>query len=428
MRIRLGLSCAALLSMSMAFTACGGDDDASIGDGDGDGVGGEKSIDTQVDDLRDEIKRLEALIKDGDGNQADLEKELEEAKERLKELETCNSGGSCEGLNDTKETLSALSDAYCEWLYGCCEDEEVRASAAPHFSDVDDCKDTYGDMIARGNAGFEFYLEGSAYGFGSEIANMLETASMRADALQKGRIKVDKDNLAACVDYINAQQCGSDKAEVAPACSPGMPTACEDIYIGLQMEGEACDNYYYGGECEEGLICGYGAGYAEGICIPEAEEEDRCIEDSQCYRQDQSLYCDAGSGECKERPGKGEKCEFLDSQFQSSGYNLIVPCQSGLECSPSTSTCVEPCAEDSYCYVNGNDCDEGLKCQVTPYDGALGSYGHCGSPGEKGEERNYAAECESGSIYYDANLGENACTGIGGEACDLASECASGIL
>lgn len=421
MRFKLGLSCAALLSASLALSACGSNDDAPA-DG-GNGAGGERSIDSQTDELEKLIAELQDQIESGEGNQEDLKKKLEDAEKRLEDLETCNNGGSCESLGETTATLTSLADAYCEWLFSCCDANEVRASVAPHMATVEDCQETYGGMITRGNAQFEFYHEGAAYGLGYDLSNLLEQASMLADGVERGRLSVNEDKLAACVDFITSQQCADDDVEAA-TCGSSIPRACEEIYVGNQKSGEECDYYY--DECEEGYVCGYGAGYSQGICVPEAQEDDTCVEDSHCNNGDQTLYCDEASGHCLARPGVGESCAFLDPNFEFSGYSLTVPCQLGLECSPETSKCVEPCAEESYCHVNGNDCDEGLKCQVTPYAETElpTNYGHCGEPGTKGQPRNNERECESGIRYYDAP--DYLCAGIGGESCSLDIECASG--
>lgn len=431
MKIKTYSASAVIALAVLSVAACGGGDDDTTTDGAGGAVGNE-GLSSEIDELKAQIAALEELLESGDGDAEALQAALEEAQERLAELETCENGGDCQTRGEAIEELGVLTDAYCEWVFGCCTSDELAAGVSPAIRDAESCQDVYRSFLDSG-ASVSLDFEGSPFQSRLQylIQDVLDMASTLGDRIQRGRIALSEEGLQQCVALIEAQSCG-DEAE---SCvdDAELSQACEGYVQGLQQEGEACAG---SGECADGLICdsdiygsnisAYGVALSDiadqGTCLLEAEVDDPCLTNGQCATRDGLLYCDQEAGICKERPGAGEACEFVSPFFE--GFSESVPCQSGLSCGLSTNTCVTECEADSRCNINNEfDCGEGLVCNITDNrasTGLSGNQGYCDEPFPKGKTATDPRECESGSIQMGA------CEGVGGDDCTSDDECRSG--
>lgn len=452
MKLRNWITLGLVVSASTLTFACGGKDKGGDGDGDnnggssgdGDDVNGDGKVDlsdvqAEIDELQKQIKDLEKRLADAAGQEIpDLQDELDKALARLDELENCANGGSCDGVKKALE-LSAFTNSYCEWVFGCCSGDEAKATLGNAATDEDSCKTMFKQLLVRG--GSSLYAPGMTInGVGSDSYSIGQLAAR----LQTGRIELDVKAAKACAEEQAERPC-NDADPVAPLeCGEGVASACTDIFKGLQTEGEPCS---YGDECADGLYCSGGyAGYKDGVCLVEAKLNDLCQEEADCYSSDGELYCDESKGSCQQRAAEGDDCEFADPTFDKlPPSDLTLPCMPGYWCSLETSTCVAACDkldEDEAC-SSTEQCGEDLYCDLSGADDQAYA-GVCTDKLAAHASSSLPATCKSGAVYsdttdasYDAYYcsyyGTNCayrCTGEGGEDCSYddfgGSDCNSG--
>jgi hypothetical protein len=157
MKIRNWISLGLVVSTVSLVLACGGKNkDNGDGDGDtGNGNGGEGNgssneyLQDEIDALKEQIKDLEEQLKNASQEEIpDLQDELDAANDRLDDLETCANGGQCDGV-ETGLALTAYSDAYCEWVFGCCSEDEARATLGQGAKDEAGCKSMFAQLLVR---------------------------------------------------------------------------------------------------------------------------------------------------------------------------------------------------------------------------------------------------------------------------------------
>lgn len=443
MKIRNWISLGLVVSTATFAIACGGKnkdngDGDSGGDTEGDGGEGNYSTDylqKEIEKLKKQIADLEEQIANASQEEIpDLQDDLDAAKDRLDALETCANGGECNGIEDGL-ALTAYSDAYCEWVFGCCSEDEARATLGQGAKDEDGCKNMFAQLILRANS---VPTAPSMASFNSYTFGQL------AARLQTGRIELNREALEECAEAQSKASC-NDAEPVAPAeCLEGdISSPCEEVIIGLQQEGESCASP---DECEDGLFCSGGAGTVDGVCVVEAKLNDACQVEVDCTTTDGHLYCDESTGSCRERASEGEDCEFADPTFNAlAPSNLILPCLPGFWCSAETSTCLATCdrlAEGDVC-TDSDQCGDDMFCDFTELTDQ-GFAGLCAEQLNPGAASDVAEACKSGDIFadvtdsnYDAYYCQyygtncvNTCAGQGGDDCSFddfaGADCNSG--
>lgn len=443
MKIRNWISLGLVVSTATLAVACGGKDNNGDGDGDsggeteGDGGEGNYSNDylaEEIADLKKQIADLEDQLENAQQEEIpDLQDELDAANDRLDDLETCANGGECTGVTDGLE-LTKYSDAYCEWVFGCCSEDEARATLGQGAKDEDSCKSMFAQLLIRANS--------VPTAPGMATFNSV-TFGQLAARLQAGRIKLDADALEACIELEN-RVC-NDAEPVAPGeCVEGEGSSpCDEVMIGLQKEGESCASQ---DECEHGLFCSGGTGAVDGVCVVEAKLNDACQIETDCTTNEGHLYCDESTGTCQERAGEGDDCEFADPTFNAlDPSNLTVPCLPGYWCSAETSTCLAACdrlAEGDVC-TNSEQCGDDMFCDMAELPDQ-GYAGLCAEQLNPGAASDVAEACKSGAIFADTTDSNynayncyyygtdcvNTCDGRGGDDCSFddfaGADCNSG--
>lgn len=434
MKIRNWISLGLLVSTATLAIACGGKDkDKDKGDGDGDsgeteGNGGQGNYSNdylakEIEDLKKQIADLEEQIENAQQQEIpDLQDDLDAANDRLDDLETCANGGACTGIEDGL-ALTQYSDAYCEWVFGCCSDDEARATLGQAAKDEDGCKSMFAQLLIRA---------GSVPTAPNMTTFSSDTFGQLAARLQAGRIKLDADALEACIELQN-RTCNDAEPAAPGECVEGEGTSpCDEVMIGLQKEGESCASL---DECEDGLFCSGGYGNIDGVCVVEAKVDDACQEEADCNTTESHLYCDEATGTCQERAGEGDDCQFADPTFNALDPSMLtVPCLAGFWCSAETSTCLATCDrldEGDVC-TSSDQCGDDMFCDMAELPDQ-GYAGVCAEQLNPGAASDVAEACKSGVVFADITDSNynayncyyygtdcvNTCAGRGGDDCSF---------
>jgi hypothetical protein len=418
----------------LGATACKKDD--STGDGGSGGARGlESEVDANIDALKDQIKALQDLLDEEVGDVETIESALAAAQERLDALLTCENGGECDARNEVSTQLSAVTDAYCDYIFGCCSENEVAGVLGYTFSDVDACKAVYSDSLEKGR--YQSLAFDGVSGVGGNVAQAIEfllrNAGLVARTLEEGSISLDPAKVAACGESLSSATCagGSNSCEESQAAE-----ACYDLFAGEQATGEPCVTDF---QCVDGFVCdsenpadSYGEGlpalvygyFFQGSCIAEPEIDAPCSFDRDCNTSDGSLFCSDVVKTCQAKVEAGEACAFVDPRIGNA--TVEAPCVDGYQCSFLSNTCVANCEQDARCLSSGDGsntaCSDDLTCNVSDgrddWNVSLNE-GYCDAPKKAGEEATRASECESRRLF------NSECAGLKGDACQQDAECRS---
>ncbi len=414
MKLRNWIALGLVATTPFLTMACGGKDDAKGGDGDGgsgngnsgDGDGTSSgtstgdvdlsSLEKEIDSLKDIIDDLEDQLKNASQQEIpDLQDELDAALDRLNELETCMNGGSCDGVEEA-HSFKALTDAYCDWVFGCCSDVEVSATIGNAAQDKDSCKDMFGQLLLRGGS------YASIPAFSGMVSDSYDLGQLAA-RLQSGRVSLNEDAVEECADAMAAQKCADYEGASEYECGMAEANPCGELLTGLQKEGESCAHM---NECENGLFCsGYDEGYADGVCLSGAEEDDLCQEEEDCNNAEGDLYCDESSGSCKVRPGEGDDCDFEDPTFSKlSPEMMAVPCMPGYMCSPESHTCIAACdtLDKGDTCTDSDQCGADGYCDFSKLDDQMYA-GECAEKLNAGAASTDPEACLSGAVFSDTD-------------------------
>jgi hypothetical protein len=435
----------------LGATACKKDDST---DG---GSGGARGFESEVDDLKDQIKALQDLLDEEVGDVESIESALATAQERLDALLTCGNGGECDAQAEISTALTDVTDAYCDYVFGCCSAEDVVGALGVTFQDADACKAVYSDVLNRGR--FQsIYGEGGlvsaapASDFGSVVENILRYSGTLNSIVEGGSLTLDPTQVAACVTEVESFSCADPDANSCGA----QESACSNLFTGQQALGEPCRTDL---ECGEGVVCDRGVGsdsldyllfsvdrgYGLGNCIPEAEVDDPCRDDSDCQDDANSLFCQEAEQTCQAKVAAGEACAYIDPNIGSG--ELEADCVDGYSCSLKTNTCVADCDQDAVCYAFNSSCGEGFTCNIRDDRDDLGLlglegqsisaaglngpglyFGFCDAPAVKGDIVEQSSECESGKAWQDPQRANNqVCKSEAGDLCDDNQECVSNL-
>ncbi len=413
----------------LGATACKDDEGGTSGAGGARGL--ESEVQSEIDALKDQIEALQELLDAESGDVDTIEDALEAAQDRLEELLVCGNGGDCEARTETIEALTSVTDAYCDYLFGCCTGEEVAGALGYSFSDVDACKSVYTNLVTRGaDQSFAHNGSSSADDVTYAIQSLLSRTGTLTVQLERGALSLDTDRVEACAEEIAGLSCADDNSSSCRSTE----SACEGLFVGQQAEGEPCKE---SAECGDGLICdvdtnsfaeGYGSTltiFDGGNCIAQAKVDDPCRNDADCLTSDNSLFCSESDKTCQEKVEAGGDCVFLDPNLVN--LDLEAPCVDGYSCSIITNTCIADCEEDSTCREWYDECKDGFTCNVTDgrddWDDLPYYYGFCDEAKKGGETVTERSECESGQYGWDGS--EYVCEGLEGESCQIDDDCAS---
>lgn len=397
------LAAMTILGAGLVAVACGSDDKPSDGNGINGGTGGttggdggaSSSVDDQVKDLQDKIKALEELLADTTNADAiaSLEGQIEDLNEQLAELTApeCGLGGDCVGFPTSTEALAPVIEALCSHLDNCCSSSMLSAGLGNSVTTAEQCTAALTDRYARNlsETTNDFYL---VTPFPIELPHLPALAS----AVERGSVALDEDAIAACVASIEATSC--DEPDFRGSCEePEIEALCygESFYTGLLTEGALCEPNGVD-ECADGLYCDGSTGAA--ICRQESKIGGVCFDGDGCSEG----YCDMRTDTCIAYAQEGEACSFEDDNGLLPPNREVLRCDSALNCSITTKTCVSTCTRD-----------EGYNCN---------SDGNCGADFYCDRDNSNPGRWADGNNYYGACAAKMAT----GEACESDSQCESG--
>jgi hypothetical protein len=384
----LGL-CAALV-----LVACGDDSglvapDAGIAD---------SGINSRLDDLEGQL---------GNGING-VNSDLDELAMRVTELEqppppppepgSCSEGEDCipDGLILSVDGLTTLVTAFCENIFGCCEENEVFWTWGPDVTDVEACVARFESFVERGLPP-DFFVTG-VVGNITLIAQAFNSPGKNGDP----SVAFIQDGIDACAKQLEEAACAQFAMAPAfcepPGDAPVNECAPNKVVQGLLAEGEPC-NLALGGagvpQCAEDLACVNDGSGVDGICAQQAEEGDSCAVNADCANVDASLYCHQETQRCAEFAGEKDDCTYVDPTLQFS-TTQGTRCAANLNCDPETEKCVKTCSIGAGC-VNNAGCPEDTVCDVTTFAAGIGG-GFCREPFANGDDCTFfASECESGN-------------------------------
>ncbi len=318
-------------------------------------------------------------------------------------------------LEEVEAQLKPVIDAQCEWLFACCNEDEVALELGPFVADAADCSNRILELLRT-----------NRYPYQSRYLNAGATQLLLYLGLGFGgdRVEIDTAALDACVADIEARSCNPPLPPAGAFCVPAPPIEnsklCDarKIFIGQQALGEACTQDVQV-ECADGLTC---IEYGEvGVCIEALGAGDSCFNDYECPND---LVCDFTSGTCATPSEFGEECTFTNPDDPRPGAEA-QRCARELVCDPGTNTCATgECMVGNFCNTD-SDCPQSVQCVMFRCDDlhevGEGCYDNpdcvsgmcdfqtstCGTPRVDGSQCSDHPQCDSG--YCDFSVGPPAC-------------------
>jgi hypothetical protein len=222
--------------------------------------------------------------------------------------------------------IKSMATEACAWEFNCCNDVEILAKDGRRFNDQAGCSD-YRELELQN----ELYLQRAA--------------------AQQGRLHLDGNSAAACLDQLKAR---------TTSCMPALPRysqlptpdACANAFVGSTPIGNTCE---FGSECVPGSRCVVSASL--GVCVPYQEEGEICNSSSDCDPAVPQLYCAGYDGRCHVRAKLGESCALTP--------DAVGQPRVGAECEDPNG--------DIYCHPTVGVCmrylDSGASCSAMPPPG-----------------------------------------------------------
>jgi len=384
------------------------------------------TTDALIKALEDRLVELEKKLADTKPAPADtseldaLKTELAKATQDLKDLQTCRNGGTCTEFANISAQIQRINDSVCDWIFGCCNENEARTAFGPSVNTAADCKATlaqYSLHAGTPNVSKFFDLESD---FDIDFLNIPEITA----GIESGDYELNVGALDDCILMIDAQGCREDEG----SCSEYHPgtRACDNgtLVTGLKTEGEPCRNDSQINSCVGGMVC-QGDDFNK-VCVQ--VEGSHCTLNSECPQGGdlEQYYCDSVSDTCKELGKIDEDCAWIDPTFQATINSVSQGCYPDLECNPLTNKCAATCSEDTLCRFDRN-CEGDLICNETAFenleyrDGETGD-GLCTPPLQDGATSNHGDDCASHE--YSGETGSPGICNI--TLKDAGDDCASG--
>jgi hypothetical protein len=285
-----------------------------------------------------------------------------------------DSSDSTNSLDGEPELALKMTDALCEWAYGCCTDDELDSLVGPHFKDhVSDCKDRMEVALNSGDNNSD-----PATDYNLDRIDPLLT--FIAHHYYYDRAHTIYDGIVACEAELKARKCNEDPLVSAASCVPygDDPCSLTNLFRGWVPKGGECNQDLLGPEHD--IECVYGTS-CEAIeagpdspfrCVAKGLAGDPCdpshngepVEGPCEY----GLYC-SPEGSCTPLHKVGESCAFADpnkphvtdwQNLYAMGADLnetlgkykgneTIPCEVGLNCDPLALKCVSWCDEGAIC-------------------------------------------------------------------------------
>ncbi len=318
---------------------------------------------------------------------------------------TAGSGpGDGPGIEAARALMEPVVRAQCEYLYGCCNADEVAYRLGPAVADPDACTNLVLDRMEAGIGGQNLGIPGLY------LDNFLP---LFAYGLPSG-VAVNDAGFTTCQSEIAALACpmsATDGSTCAPYVQVDVTCAPTDLFTGSGAAGDDC-SLYQDIECAPGLSC-LQYGPATGVCVDSLGVGAACLSDHEC---EGDLICDYTTATCAEAAGFGEACAYADSANPVIDTET-VRCQQGLRCDPQSETCQpQDCGFGSYCGGDDDRCPQGLSCVA----------GRCDFLAQAGEQCWDADDCADGTCA--SGPGGQFCVPLTalGDVCGESQQCASG--
>ena len=265
-----------------------------------------------------------------------------------------------EAKAEVASLFGSLSEAYCDYLYRCCNTNELEFKFESTFTDKTSCQ-RYWDLTD----------EETNYGY--------------QVAVGEGDLSLDSSAEGRCLTDWSKQTCGG--VEVDAFLRPRGPTSCDpkELFIGRKEAGRACRTSY---ECDAGLSCRQGA-TGEGMCLPLRRLGDPCTSDSLCLS---GLVCadpKEGPRSCQSPATEGTSCEEL--ACDPSDADLYCALEENDTTGITRKVCKRKLGPESVCTKDA-DCRQGLWCNYL----VVASDGLCADKLADGKSCEVHAQCTSG--------------------------------
>lgn|GEM_PF-6411082 len=265
-----------------------------------------------------------------------------------------------EGKAKVAALFSSLSEGYCDYLYRCCNTNELEFKFETTFSDKQSCQ-RYFDLTD----------EETNYGYQVAVAD--------------GDLSLDGNAETRCLKDWSNQTCGD--VEVDAFVRPRGPESCDpqELFIGRKDAGRTCRTSY---ECDEGLSCRAG-GNGEGMCLPLRRLGDPCTSDSLCLS---GLVCAnpaEGLRSCQSPATEGTSCEEL--ACDPSDEDLYCASEENETTGIIRKVCKRKLGPENECTKDA-DCRQGLWCNYL----VVSSDGLCADKLADGKSCEVHAQCTSG--------------------------------
>ena len=308
-------------------------------------------------------------------------------------------GGGATG--DVDDFINRMALEQCNWEFRCCTDQEVRALDGRKFTTADACG-PYRTLALEN----QLYLERLA--------------------ARQGRLRVDAQKAARCVEALSRRACGGTVAAAMPP-DPMQMDACASVFVGSTSVGDEC---VYKNECAAGARCvADDTTVGRGVCVPYQKVGDICNADADCDPQVHGLYCNKLDFHCRVRGLAGEQCQYTtDRNGERPSLPLLAECDAamGFYCDPATSLCRhlpgdgEACLEPPPPGVQG-PCDPDPTLQLACTSTGTGGVCHSFHLLDDGAPCQRSTECRSQRCDYDPTGSTLVCqastTGTGTSMC-----------
>ena len=302
--------------------------------------------------------------------------------------------------------ITAMATQQCAWEFRCCTDPEIKTLDGRKFTGMDDCV-PYRTLALE------------------------NTLFLDRLAAREGRLRVDGDAAAACLDSMQNRVCNPKPGMTTIPVDPMAEDPCVNVLVGNTAPGDEC---IYTHECQKGARCVADATVVgRGVCVPYQSESAICNTAADCDPAIKQLYCAKDDFQCHLRAKLGEQCKYTtDANGTNPTLPLLLECDNGLGnvyCDPVTSTCKQLPGDGEACLAKpapdvGRQCDPDFVCVST--NSTTPSVGTCKGPGKLGEDCSTTTlGCEK-TLYCDSTtLRCKALPTLGGNCQTSGGRCAT---
>jgi hypothetical protein len=229
------------------------------------------------------------------------------------------------------QLYSAVAEAFCDYIYRCCNGEEIELKFSKSFTDKGSCR-RYWELVDEED-NYTYQL-----------------------AVARGDLAANRSAMSACVVAWNATSCGS--LTISALSKPTGPIECEftNLFTGQKEAGESCKAT---SECRAGNRCSFNSSPAEGICLPYRELGDPCQATNDCLEELVCAVPHDSPQTCQSPSREGESCQ--DVICDPSDVDLYCGSETESPTGLSTKLCKRKLGMGEIC-TSSTQCRKDLWC------------------------------------------------------------------